>query len=95
MIDKIKIYQKMLYYISKNVDYKENLKYAGKIYQGFHQPIFSEEPFNLAQDINHKKIKILRVYNGFLFRFVSYNECNSAMTPYYTNKRKDEKLNLY
>ncbi len=85
-----------IHYILRNIVYTGKLKYAGKIYQGIHQPIISEELFNLAQKIHKEKIKTLRLYKDFLLSGpVTCNECGSVMTPCYTNKRKEEKLTRY
>ena len=85
-----------IHYILRNIIYTGKLNYAGKIYQGIHQPIISEELFNLAQETHKEKVKTLRVYKDFLLSgLVTCNECGSVMTPCYTNKRKEEKLTRY
>ncbi len=72
------------------------MKYTGKIYQGIHQPIISEELFNLAQKIHKEKVKTLRLYKDFLLSgLVTCNACDSVMTPCYMNKRKKRKLTRY
>jgi hypothetical protein len=82
--------------ILRNVIYTGKVKYAGKIYQGIHKPIISEEIFNLAQQIHKKKIRKLRVYKDFLFGgLITCKECGSKMTPCFTNKRKEGKLKRY
>ncbi|MEM5782620.1 MAG: recombinase family protein [Candidatus Aenigmatarchaeota archaeon] len=82
--------------ILRNIVYTEKVKYSGQIYQGIHQPIISEEIFNLAQQIHKKKIRKLRVYKDFLFGgFIMCEECQSKMTPCFTNKRKEGKLKRY
>ncbi|HOJ16775.1 MAG TPA: recombinase family protein [Caldisericia bacterium] len=43
-----------IHYILRNIVYTGKLNYAGKIYQGIHQPIISEELFNLAQEIHRE-----------------------------------------
>ena len=86
----------VIHYILRNIVYTGKLKYAGKIYQGIHQPIISEELFNLAQETHKEKVKTLRVYKNFLLSgLVTCNNCCSVMTPCYTNKRKEEKLTRY
>ena len=85
-----------IHYILRNIVYTGKLNYAGKIYQGIHQPIISEELFNLAQEVHKEKIKTLRVYKDFLLSgLITCNDCGSIMTPCYTNKRKEEKLTRY
>ncbi len=85
-----------IYYILRNIIYTGKLKYAGKIYQGIHQPIISEELFNLAQKMHKEKVKTLRVYKDFLLSgLVACNDCGSVMTPCYTNKRREGKLTRY
>jgi DNA invertase Pin-like site-specific DNA recombinase len=82
--------------ILRNVVYTGKVKYAGKIYQGIHKPIISEEIFNLAQQIHKKKIRKLRVYKNFLLGgLIICEECGSKMTPCFTNKRKEEELKRY
>jgi len=82
--------------ILRNVVYTGKVKYAGKIYQGIHKPIISEEIFNLAQQIHKKKVRKLRVYKNFLFGgLIKCKECGSKMTPCFTNKRKEGKLKRY
>jgi site-specific DNA recombinase len=83
-------------YILRNIIYTGKIKYAGKIYQGIHQPIISEDIFNLAQETHKKKQRVLRVYKNYLLAgLVKCKECGSYMTPSYTNKRKQEKLKRY
>ncbi len=85
-----------IHYILRNIVYTGKLNYAGKIYQGIHQPIISEELFNFAQETHKEKVKTLRVYKDFVLSgLVTCNECGSVMTPCYTNKRKEEKLTRY
>ncbi|MFP4082419.1 MAG: recombinase family protein [Candidatus Aminicenantes bacterium] len=85
-----------IHYILRNIVYTGKLNYAGKIYQGIHEPIISAELFNLAQETHKEKIKTLRVYKNFLLSgLITCNDCGSVMTPCYTNKRKEEKLTRY
>ena len=82
--------------ILRNVIYTGKVKYAGKIYQGIHKPIISEEIFNPAQQIHKKKVRKLRVYKNFLFGgLIKCKDCGSKMTPCFTNKRKSGKLKRY
>jgi len=85
-----------LYYILRNIVYTGRIKYAGKIYQGNHEPIISEDLFNLAQRCHQKKIRKLRLYKDFLLSgLISCRECNSSMTPCYTNKKTKGKTKRY
>ncbi len=92
-----KIFSKgAIHYILRNIIYTGKLKYSGKMYQGIHEPIISEDLFNLAQQIHKEKIRKLRVYKDYLFGgLVVCNECGSKMTPCFANKRKDNKLKRY
>ncbi|MEW6095691.1 MAG: recombinase family protein, partial [bacterium] len=83
-------------YILRNIIYTGKIKYAGKVYQGIHQPLISEEIFNLAQEIHKKKRRIMRLYKDYLLTgLVRCKECGSFMTPSYTNKRKQGKIKRY
>ncbi|TES93331.1 MAG: recombinase family protein, partial [Candidatus Cloacimonadota bacterium] len=85
-----------LHYILRNIVYTGKIKYAGKIYQGNHEPIISEDLFNLAQECHQKKIRKLRLYKDFLLSgLISCRECNSSMTPCYTNKKTKGKTKRY
>ncbi len=83
-------------YILRNITYTGKVKYAGKVSQGLHEPIISEELFNLAQDIRGKKKRIMKVYKDYpLVGIVKCRECDSFMTPCHTNKRKQGKMKRY
>ncbi len=83
-------------YILRNVIYIGKVKYAGKIYQGIHKPIISEDIFGLAQEIHKKKKRVLRLYKNYLLAgLIKCKECSSYMTPSYTNKRKQRKIKRY
>lgn len=85
-----------IHYILRNIVYTGKLNYAGKIYQGIHQPIISEDFFNLAQKTHKEKVRGLRLYNDFLLSgLFTCKDCGSVMTPCYTNKRKEGKLTRY
>lgn len=82
--------------ILRNITYTGKIKYSGKIYQGIHQPIISEEVFKLAQKIHKKRIRKFRVYKNFLFgSLIKCQECGYKMTPSFTNKWKKGKLKRY
>ncbi len=82
--------------ILRNITYTGKIKYANKIYQGIHQPIISEEIFNIAQKIHKKRIRKFRVYKNFLFGgLVNCKNCGYKMSPCFTNKWKQRKLKRY
>ena len=82
--------------ILRNITYTGKIKYAGKIYQGIHQPIISEEVFELAQKIHKKRIRKFRVYKNFLFgSLINCKECGYKMSTCFTNKWKQRKLKRY
>jgi len=83
-------------YILRNIIYTGKIKYSGKIYQGNHQPIISDEIFNLAQEIHKKRVRTLRVYKEYpLAGLLKCRQCNSYMTPCHTNKKKQNRLKRY
>jgi len=83
-------------YILRNIIYVGKIKYAGKVYQGIHEPLISEDIFNLAQEIHKKKKRVLRLYKNYLLTgLIRCKECGSHMTPSYTNKRKQGKIKRY
>ena len=74
--------------ILSNPVYIGNLKYAGKIYNGLHQPIISKLLFNEAQELHKKKIRKMKLFRNYLFAgLITCEECGSKMTPTYTNKK--------
>ena len=79
-----------LFTILRNIIYTGKIKYAGKIYQGIHKPIISEEVFNLVQEI-HKRGKLpKKIYRDFPFAgLIKCKECSSYMTPSSSNKKKN------
>ena len=82
--------------ILRNITYTGKIKYAGKIYQGIHQPIISEEVFALSQKIHKRRIRKFRVYKNFLFGgLVNCKECGYKMSPCFTNKYTKGKLKRY
>ncbi len=83
-------------HILRNVVYIGKIKFNGKIYQGIHQPIISEEIFALAQKIHKEKRKNFRVYKNFLFGgLIKCENCGSTMTACFTNKYINGKLKRY
>ncbi len=83
-------------YSLRNVVYMGKIKHNKEIYQGIHEPIISEEIFNLAQKIHKEKVKNFRVYKNFLFGgLVKCETCGSRMTSCFTNKKDNGKLKRY
>ncbi len=83
-------------YILRNIVYTGKIKYTGKVFQGLHKPIISEELFNLTQDLRKKRKKHVRVYKDYtLAGLVKCMECASFMTPCRTDKKKQRKLNRF
>jgi site-specific DNA recombinase len=82
--------------ILRNFVYIGKMKYAGKIYQGNHEPVISEEVFNLVQEKHKEKKLILRLYKDYpLAGLLNCKACNSFMTPCHTNKKKKNKIKRY
>jgi len=83
-------------FLLRNIVYAGKVKFADQIYQGIHQPIISEELFELAQKI-HKKIKRkFRVYRDFLFGgLINCKECGYKMSACFTNKWREGKMKRY
>ena len=57
-----------------------------------HQPMISQDIFNLAQETHKKKKRVLRLYKNYLLAgLIRCKECGSYMIPSYTNKKKAKK----
>jgi site-specific DNA recombinase len=85
-----------LAFILRNITYTGKINYAGQIYQGIHQPIVSQELFDLAQKTHKKRIKKFRVYKYFLLGgLIRCKECGYKMSACFTNKHKKGKLKRY
>ena len=85
-----------IYSILRNPVYTGKTKYAGKLSQGLHQPIISEDIFNLAQEIHQKKKQTLLVYRHYpLAGLVKCADCDTHMTLTHTNKMKRGKTKKY
>ncbi len=83
-------------YILRNVVYAGKIKYTNQIYQGIHQPIISEELFELAQKTHKKRVRKFRIYKNFLFGgMVDCKKCGYKMTPCFVNKWTKGKLKRY
>ena len=75
--------------ILRNPIYIGKMRFSGKIYQGLHQPLISEDLFNHAQTLHHEKQRKMRLYKDYLLAgLIHCAECNSAMTPAFTNKKR-------
>ena len=80
----------------RNPIYIGKIKYDGKFLQGNHEPIISQELFDLAQEIHKKAAKKVRLYKSFpLAGLIKCKECNSFMTPSHTNKNKKSSIKRY
>jgi site-specific DNA recombinase len=85
-----------LSYILRNPSYAGKVRFDGKLYQGLHQPIISEEMFSLAQEIHKKRKLATRMRKDYLFAgLLRCKECGSYMTPCYTNKGKGHRKRRY
>jgi len=88
--------KKALSDILRNNIYTGKIKHNGKIFEGIHKPIISDNVFDIAQKIHKKKIKKYNVYRNHLFAgLIRCKECDYMMTPCFTNKKKDGKLKRY
>ncbi len=82
--------------ILRNPIYTGKFRYSGKIYQGIHQPLISEELFNHVQQFFRDKIRKLRLYKEYtLGGLVNCAECGSHMTSSHTNKRNMRRYYYY
>ncbi len=85
-----------LAFVLRNITYVGKTKYAGQIYQGIHQPIISEELFELAQKIHKKRVRKYRIYRDFLFGgLIKCKECGHKMSACFTNKWRKSKMKRY
>jgi len=85
-----------IYTILRNPLYTGKIKYAGKLWQGNHEPIISDEIFHQAQQIHQKANRTLKPYKNYtLAGLVRCKECGSYMTPCHTNKKKDKRTKRY
>ena len=89
-------YKTAISFILRNPVYAGKVKHNNKIYQGIHEPIISEEIFEIAQRVHKKKNKKFKVYRDFLFGgLVNCGNCNFKMSPCFTNKYSKGKLERY
>jgi len=82
--------------ILRNPIYIGKFRYSGKIYQGMHQPLISEELFNHVQQFFRDKIRKLRLYKDYMLGgLINCTECGSKMTPSHTNKGNMKRYYYY
>ena len=75
--------------VLRNPVYTGKMRFSGKIYQGTHQPLISEDLFNHVQTLHNEKQRKMRLYKDYLLTgLIRCAECNSAMTPAFTNKKR-------
>src|SRR3989338_5142072 len=78
-----------VYNILRNRVYLGKIIWHGKVMQGIHEPIISEDLFLEAQGLTKEKVIKKRVYKEYLLsRLVKCAVCGSAMTNTFTNKKK-------
>ncbi len=83
-------------FLLRNIVYAGKVKFADQIYQGIHQPIISEELFELVQKTHKKRVKKFKVYRDFLFGgLINCKECGHKMTSCFTNKWQKGKMKRY
>ncbi len=82
--------------ILKNPVYTGKFRYSGKIYQGIHQPLISEDLFNHVQPFFKDKTRKLRLYKDYMLGgLINCAECGSKMTPSHTNKGNMKRYYYY
>ena len=70
--------------------------HKGVYYDGIHEPLISQEIFDLAQKPHKTKTKNLKLYRHFLFGgLVRCQHCDAMMTASYTNKHRKGKTRCY
>ena len=76
-----------LYYILRNINYAGKMRYAGKITDGMHPALITEETFNKAQEFHGVKDKPTTFNRKYLFAgLIRCSECGSQMTPCHAKK---------
>ena len=81
----------------KRIVYIGKVEYQGKVFQGIHEPIISENLFNEAQKLHGNRVKKSKTYNFSLFPgMVHCKECGSIMSAVFSNKiRKGERIRYF
>ncbi len=78
-----------VYKLLRNPVYLGKIMWHGKVMQGTHEPIISEDLFLEAQGLTKERLRKKRVYKEYLLsRLVKCAVCGSAMTNTFTNKKK-------
>jgi len=82
--------------ILRNPVYIGKMRFSGKIYQGLHQPLISEDLFNHVQQFHKERFRRLRLYKNYLLAgLVHCAECNSFMTPAHSTKKSLKRYYYY
>ncbi|MDP2922187.1 MAG: recombinase family protein [Candidatus Omnitrophota bacterium] len=82
--------------ILRNPIYIGKMRFSGKIYQGMHQPLISEDLFNYVQQFKRERFRRLRLYKDYLLAgLVHCAECNSFMTPAHSTKKSLKRYYYY
>jgi len=85
-----------LAFLLRNNMYTGKLNYAGKTYDGIHEPLISEDLFNEAQKIHKTRSQRFKSYKQLPFAGnIRCKECDSAMSPDYTNKHSNGEMRRY
>ncbi len=83
-------------HVLKNPVYTGLVPFRGKTYKGVHEPLISEELFNLAQTVNpHRTLQIKHNRVCYLGGLIQCAECGSSMTLTHSVKRKQRKKTTY
>jgi len=89
-------YKTVLGYFLRNPVFVGKIRYGKDIFQGIHEPIVSQEIFDIAQKIHKNKLKNFRVYKNFLFGgLITCEACQSHMTSFFSNKHSGEDMKRY
>ncbi len=82
-------------YMLRNVVDAGKPVWGGKVYDGQHEPIISQELFEEARGMLQNKEKKKRLYKDYLFKgIIKCGECESTMTMAFTNK-KNKRYHYY
>ena len=82
--------------ILRNPIYTGKMRFSGKIYQGLHQPLISEDLFSYVQQFRRERFRRLRLYKDYLLAgLVHCAECNSFMTPAHSTKKSLKRYYYY
>jgi len=82
--------------ILRNPVYIGKMRFSGKVCQGIHQPLISEDLFNHVQQFHRERFRRLRLYKNYLLAgLVHCAECNSFMTPAHSTKKSLKRYYYY